>query len=137
VDLAPTIAELAGVIPPDYVDGRSLVGLFGDQKPALAAWRSVYFLEVYGQEGDEEEEGGQTLTVLSKETGLRTARYLYAEHADGSLELYDMQTDPYQLQNIAATAEQALLDELSGLLHALQECSGSACRTLEGTVLKE
>jgi len=137
VDLAPTIAELAGVIPPDYVDGRSLTPLFGDQQPAPADWRSAYFLEVYGQEGDEEEEGGQTLTALNKETGLRTPGYLYAEHADGSVELYDMKADPYQLQNIAATADPALLDELSALLHALQECSGSACRTQEGTVLKE
>jgi arylsulfatase A-like enzyme len=138
VDLAPTIAELAGVIPPEFVDGRSLVGLFGDQKPALADWRSGYFLEVYGQEGGEEEgESTQPLASLKSEFGLRTADYLYAEYEDGSVELYDMRNDPYQLQNIAGDADQALLDQLSGLLHALQECSGSACRTLEETVVKE
>lgn len=137
VDLAPTIAELAGVIPPAYVDGRSLVALFGGQLPALADWRSAFFLEVYGQEGGEEGEVEQVLSSLNREIGLRTLDYLYAEHADGSVELYDMKNDPYQLQNIAGTADPALLDELSAFLQSLQGCSGSACRTLEERVLKE
>ena len=33
IDIAPTIAELAGVVPPSYVDGRSLVPLFSAQRP--------------------------------------------------------------------------------------------------------
>ena len=137
VDLAPTIAELAGVIPPDYMDGRSLVGLFGNQPPAPEDWRSAFFVEVYGHEGGEEGEVEQILPSLNREVGLRTLDYLYAEHAEGSVELYDMKNDPYQLQNIAGTADPALLDELSELLHSLQECSGSICRTLEETILKE
>lgn len=137
VDLAPTIAELAGVIPPGFVDGRSLVGLFGDQRPALDDWRSMYYLEVFGQEGSEEGESEQTLTALNREFGLRTANYLYAEYEDGAVELYDMRIDPYQLQNIASVADQALLDQLSRLLAALKECAGDACRTLEETRWKE
>jgi hypothetical protein len=113
------------------------VGLFGDQRPGLDDWRSAYFLEVYGQEGEEEGEGETTLVALNKEFGLRTAGYLYLEREGGAAELYDMKNDPDQLQNIASTADHALLDELSTLLHALQECSGSVCRTLDGTVLKQ
>jgi arylsulfatase A-like enzyme len=37
VDLAPTIADLAGVTPPDFVDGRSLVPQLRGEQPA--AWR--------------------------------------------------------------------------------------------------
>lgn len=138
VDLAPTIAELAGVIPPAFVDGRSLVDLFGDQKPVQADWRSVYYLEVFGQEGSEEEgESVETLASLKREFGLRTLDYLYAEYENGLVELYDMRIDPHQLQNIAGEADPALLDQLSNLLHALQECSGEVCRTLEETDLIE
>jgi arylsulfatase A-like enzyme len=137
VDLAPTIAELAGVNSPAYVDGRSLVPLLGTDKPALGDWRSVYFLEIYGQEAQEDQEGESPLFTLNEIFGLRTTDYLYVERKTGLPELYDMHDDPYQLQNMITTADQALVDELSALLHDLQTCSGAACRTLDGTDLKE
>ncbi|HEX7588101.1 MAG TPA: sulfatase, partial [Anaerolineae bacterium] len=45
IDLAPTWADLAGVKPPDFVDGRSLVPLFGNTPPALARWRQAFSIE--------------------------------------------------------------------------------------------
>jgi N-acetylglucosamine-6-sulfatase len=45
VDIASTIAELAGVVPPDIVDGRSLLPLFGANPPAPSDWRQAYLLE--------------------------------------------------------------------------------------------
>ena len=44
VDLAPTIAELAGVTAPTFVDGRSLVPLLGGAPPS-ASWRSAFLIE--------------------------------------------------------------------------------------------
>jgi N-acetylglucosamine-6-sulfatase len=44
VDWAPTFADLAGVKPPDFVDGRSLVPLLRDG-PTPDHWRDVFLLE--------------------------------------------------------------------------------------------
>jgi N-acetylglucosamine-6-sulfatase len=45
VDLAPTFAELAGVQPPDFVDGRSLVPLLHGDTTAAASWRGAFLIE--------------------------------------------------------------------------------------------
>ena len=62
---------------------------------------------------------------------LRTEQYLYVEYANGERELYDMQTDPYQLQNLAATADPTLLADLAADLDQLRVCAGADCRSAE------
>ena len=129
VDFAPTIAELAGVIPPNYVDGRSAVPLLGSDKPPVSAWRSAYLLEFYGyNQADEDPNAPPPAAVY---LGLRTEDYLYVEYSDGFVELYDMKTDPFQMTNIAGTADKSLLKHLSGWLHDLATCSGNECIKLD------
>jgi hypothetical protein len=53
------------------------------------------------------------------------------EYANGEREVYDMQTDPYQLQNLAATADPALLADLAARLEQLRVCAGAGCRGAE------
>jgi arylsulfatase A-like enzyme len=60
---------------------------------------------------------------------LRTAHYLYAEYSTGERQLFDVTTDPFELHNLAATADPALLTRLSGRLAHLAACSGKTCRT--------
>ena len=48
VDLAPTIAELAGVTPPAFVDGRSFRP-FLQAKPPAVKTRAAYLLEHWGE----------------------------------------------------------------------------------------
>jgi hypothetical protein len=43
IDLAPTVAELAGIAPPDPVDGRSLVPLLRGADPP---WRDSFTVEL-------------------------------------------------------------------------------------------
>jgi len=129
VDFAPTIAELAGVIPPDYVDGRSMVPLLGGDKPPFSDWRSAYLLEFYGYNQPDEDPNAPP--PVAEYLGLRTTDQLYVEYSDGFVELYDMKTDPFQMTNIAGTADKALLKHLSDWLHELAKCSGSQCRQLE------
>lgn len=141
VDFAPTIAELAGVVPPAYVDGRSLVPLFGEQKPD--EWRAAYLLESYGGASSESEpEDDQSASVggaVQPEAvyiGLRTRDYLYVEYPSGFRELYDLQNDPDQLENMASAAEPELISQLSEWLQELYACSGKQCTEIEARGLR-
>ncbi len=90
IDVAPTIMEAAGLAAPAHFDGRSFVPLAqGKNVP----WRD-YFLYVYYWEKN----FPQSPTVFS----LRGDRYKYITYyglwdAD---ELYDLQNDPDELQNL-------------------------------------
>ena len=90
-DLAPTIAELAGIRPGRPQDGRSLVPLLHGRSPA---WR-VDFLEEYR---------GQPLLAVGgppRFKAVHDRRFLYVEYDNGWRELYDHRTDPYELRNVA------------------------------------
>lgn len=147
VDIAPTFAELAGVVPPLFVDGRSLVPLFNVNRPPVSAWRLGFLIEFYAYGNNEEASMVQTSASMdgllepadSKQSashtpeylGLRTSNYLYVEYNDGFRELYDLQKDPYEMENMASQADAALLSQLSEWLHALARCSGSECTALD------
>jgi N-acetylglucosamine-6-sulfatase len=61
-------------------------------------------------------------------TALRTDRYTYVEYTDtGERELYDLTTDPFELHNIATTADPNLVAGLARKLNALRTCTGVAC----------
>ena len=129
VDFAPTIAQLAGVVPPDYVDGRSMAGFFRGERPAPEEWRAGYLLEFYGyNERDTPPDAPAPTPVY---LGLRTQDYLYVEFEDGFIELYDLRTDPDQMENIAATADPDLQEYLSDWLNALSTCADAQCRALD------
>jgi len=149
-DIAPTIAELAGVIPPAFVDGRSLVPLWSSDPPTITDWRQGYLLEYYGA-GDS---SGSIFNLVSLAPpnqlleppdpdeldqplppggfyAIRTLRYTYAVYDNGFRELYDRSQDPYELNNIASSADPALLSQFSAWLKSLVSCSGVSCRSAE------
>lgn len=155
VDIAPTIADLAGVVPPSIVDGRSLLPLFGENPPTPEDWRQAFLIDYY--EGTEGEEAGSVRFINSDDSsgvleppdldnifraspalsyrGLRTEKYSYVEYVNGFVELYDMEKDPYQLENIASTAEPQLLASLSAWLKDLYSCKADLCREIESRSL--
>ncbi len=103
VDLAPTIAEIAGIEPPGAVDGTSLVPLL---------------------EGDPAEGAG---TVYSEWVGdedvpawwqIRTGDVAYIELGTGERELYDLRDDPFQLENVIGDPSRAEI--VAGLAAALE-----------------
>lgn len=126
-DLAPTIAELAGVDPPAFVDGRSLVPLW--QSPP-ARWRQCMLVQ-RGSDAAVQADEGDELHAPWGFHALRTAQYLYAAWASGDRELYDLLADPAELRNLAATADPVLVGELAGRLESLATCRGAECRRLE------
>jgi N-acetylglucosamine-6-sulfatase len=91
IDLAPTIAELAGIRPAGPVDGASLVPLLQGRDPP---WRTSFVEEFLGR--DQRFRGG-----APPFEAIRTERYLFVVYTSGWKELYDLQLDPYELQNLA------------------------------------
>jgi arylsulfatase A-like enzyme len=109
-DLAPTFATWAGVLPQQAVNGASLDRLL--TSPGTA-WRQELLLEVLGP--------GDIASPEGLFSGVRTQRYVYAEYTTGERELYDLQTDPYQLTNVASNpANAALVAQLSALVATLK-----------------
>jgi N-acetylglucosamine-6-sulfatase len=125
IDLFPTIAELAGIAAPPFVDGRSVAPLLAGSD---RGWRDVALIEGFGNE-TESNEGTETATPPFR--ALRSKGILYAEYETGERELYDLREDPYELSNIARQAPKSLLREYSRRLDALSECARSECARLE------
>lgn len=116
IDLAPTMARWGGATPDRYMDGQSLTPLLGPDG-ATQDWRSDFLVELYRhlpprQNGD----------VIK---ALRTEHEVYVEYQSGPRELYDLVGDPYQLQNIDATAEPAHIADLSARLAELATSEGN------------
>lgn len=118
-DVAPTILAAARVAPGRVQDGQSLLPLLAD--PSIEWGRDILF---------ERGPGVATFdsTVPRLFTAIRTPRFVYAEHASGERELYDLVLDPYQLDNRAGHPAYAALEpDLAARLAALRDCAGAAC----------
>lgn len=98
IDIAPTIAEAAGIEPPVPVDGQSLVPLLeGEQgfreRPILL--RHVKYPR-----------------VAPSFWGVRTERWTYVIYErTGERELFDNPADPAQLRNLAGLPQYAAVEE--------------------------
>ena len=86
IDIAPTIYQLAGIPIPPEVDGLSLVPLFRGED----SWRSDLLLEGWPVSTHRN-------TAFS---AVQTDRYEYIETPGDRSELYDLQSDPYELNNV-------------------------------------
>jgi arylsulfatase A-like enzyme len=62
---------------------------------------------------------------------IRTGTHKYVEYQTGDRELYDLEADPYEMDNLYETADASLLQDLKAKLDALRECTGDGCREAE------
>ena len=121
IDIAPTLMEVAGVVPDQPTDGRSLLSegkraellieQLENRRVGLPDWRS-----------------------------LRTPDFQYVEYyaPDGSRviarEYYNLQKDPWQLRNLLGDDDPSndpYIDALAGRIEELRDCAGSECVTLQ------
>lgn len=118
-DLAPTFVDIAGGTAPNFVDGRSLLPVLrGEPTP----WRTAVMNE-------RPVNAGHGITPYH---AIITERHTYAEYTNGDRELYDRETDPYQLRSLHKDPDtQALRDNFSGRLAALKTCEAELCRAAE------
>ncbi len=110
IDLAPTLLDLAGLPIDSAIDGRSLLPLLRGEQPA---WRTDFLAEAWGQD----------LPGQPDWAAVHSLGWSYVQHASGDLELYDLQEDPYEVENRAGdsayAAQQArLASRLSEYLQA-------------------
>src|SRR5215211_825507 len=117
IDLAPTIVAITRAVPGRVMDGISLVPLTSD--PTIQQGRDILFestdLDIYG---------------------LRRGLWSYNRYGNGDEELYNLETDPYQVRNLLynppgpvnpTAADVALASQLAARLAQLRTCAGTSC----------
>ena len=124
-DLAPTFAQLAGVKPPSFVDGKSMVPLLDSTPPKVGNWRTGFLTENWRTKA----QSRRNLAPSYK--ALRTRNFLWTRYANGERELYDMLKDPYQLNSRKPQSKPKLVRGLNNQLNKLQACDGAKCRAAE------
>jgi N-acetylglucosamine-6-sulfatase len=145
IDLAPTLAEIAGAQMTNSVDGRSLLPLLGKRRSDMV-WRQSLLLEHFSAPSREENETlSDALEPLDADevqrarlqqappdyAGLRTERYTYIQRIGAARELYDLNKDPHQLENQWPNADPQFQTELAAFLDRYVRCVGAACREVE------
>ena len=121
VDLFPTLAELCGVERPANLQGQSLVPMLKDPKVAGRGWAITQVVRGGGfrRAGASPAIGDQGTRFFGY--SLRTPRWRYTEWDEGrrGRELYDHESDPRELTNLAADPAHAkTVEDLSSQLRA-------------------
>ena len=120
-DFAPTIADLAGVPTPAFVDGSSFAPLLTTSPPS--SWRTASWRKA----------GTTGRTCPYPHAQERPHPRSHVHRVDtGERELYDLDADPYQLQSKPRAGNEQLYSTLQTRLNALRACSGDGCRSAEG-----
>jgi N-acetylglucosamine-6-sulfatase len=103
IDLAPTIADVAGVELPG-AEGESLVPLLTG---TAESWRRALLIEHL-----------RGTNPIPTYCAVRTERYLFASYDTGERELYDLRADPFELRNLSGR-EPGLEGKLDATLRSL------------------
>jgi N-acetylglucosamine-6-sulfatase len=145
IDVAPTLLELAGVEADKSIDGRSMVPFLRD--PELRTLRPALFesfVETSDVQGNgaiaepppgrraRASGGGATASLLAPPKdygGIRLGPYKYIAWPNGEKELYDLEKDPNELNNIVRIPNYfPVRNYLHRELRDLEDCVGRGCR---------
>jgi arylsulfatase A-like enzyme len=93
IDIAPTVMDLAGVRIPEIIQGKSLVPLLHENPDG---WRTEFFCEHLFNN-----------PLIPKSQGIRTAKWKYFRYIEhpGYEELYDLEKDPLEINNLAGNPD--------------------------------
>ena len=126
-DLTATILDLAGAAPPRRADGRSLVPSFAADR----GWTAPVVTEGIVDGSARLHDTSKRLlgfTDARTTIGIRTARYKLIVDASGTVELYDLDEDPNELDSVADDpAYREIRRELTQLWRRYKDCVGAKC----------
>jgi arylsulfatase A-like enzyme len=128
IDLPPTLLDAAGIAVPDDMQGRSIMPLLRRQPDA--DWPSEVFIQI------SEAEVGRAIRTHRWKYGV-TAPGIPGNSVPGASEyvetyLYDLETDPYELNNLVGrSAYRALCDQLGERLLARLVEAGESPATIQ------
>lgn len=125
IDVAPTIARLAGVNLDYEVDGIYLRPFWRDSD--RVSDRPVLF-----ELGELARGGGATSlrrAPYRPSAGIRVGRWKYIRYGGDEFELYDLKEDPAELRNLSADPRYSeVTDDLRRALLRYEGCAGDECR---------
>jgi N-acetylglucosamine-6-sulfatase len=154
LDLAETFADLAGVPPLPFSDGRSLKSLLAGAPPAT--WREAVLLEEFERgmvaiaSGAGRRDPASKLGIrepadkadileepipVPSYYGFQTPSYKFVEYLDesGSFSATELYTtwDTFELDNLAARIDPAFANALKAYVALLIQCKADGCRSAE------
>jgi choline-sulfatase len=97
LDLTRTLVDLAGAPDPGDLDGHSLLPVLRD--PTGAVWKDEAFCEYYGH------------STNRAQRMIRTGRWKLCYYHGEPAELYDLQADPGEFDNLAGRPEYRSVEE--------------------------
>jgi N-acetylglucosamine-6-sulfatase len=113
IDLAPTILALAGIADTVPRDGVSLLPLLKGNSPP---WRSSILIEY-----DSDTVFPRILSMGYEAVRTERFKYIHYKELPGMDELYDLETDPFEMDNLAGSPKSAaLLPQLQAELTRLK-----------------
>jgi N-acetylglucosamine-6-sulfatase len=128
-DLMPTTCAIAGVsVPPDQVDGRSMLPYLG--AGSFSSWRKRMLITGSNDVGGQLNPGGSN-EPSGRWWLLREADLAFILRENGTKELYTMGTDAYQERSTHRTADPALIQSLLTKVKEMRVASGEKRRQLE------
>lgn len=124
LDIAPTFCELADAESEDAIDGRSFASLLRGEVPA--GWRETFYYHYH--------EGPERDHAVARHDGVTNGRHkLIHFYERDEWELYDLQSDPHEIRNVADNAAyQSQREKLRRRLDEHRQSYGFSAPAREG-----
>ncbi|XP_055957951.1 N-acetylglucosamine-6-sulfatase [Patella vulgata] len=150
IDLGPTFVELSGQSVPAQMDGVSMVPILMSDSSTDVVTRENFLVEHYGEHLVDnpgcpqlhnqgmmvchshcecQDSWNNTYSCLRVIGQGKNYKYCQLEDLVNFVEVYDLDKDPYEFDNIVNTADQQLIATLKQELFDLSRCSGIACKS--------